>query len=153
MGQRNGNELDFVEKAVCRKSAGVLELCGQDGCDPVTTPYAWLGSHICEKLRRRDTDTVSESKWQIEELFLEQCGDLITQDGENDDADILSLYWLGYALMWMMISHDMTGPELAEKYDVMWWIANWETLHTLPTEVVCERAEEDAVKGPEGGGE
>lgn len=137
-------DLDSVERAICRKSADVLELCGKDGCDMVVTPYAWLASWACEKLRTEDPDVVAQSKWQIEDLFLAQYDEQIPKR-QNGHDECLALYWMGHAFMWMMLSRGISGPELGKKYDVMWWVDNWETLHTLPTQVVCDRAEEDAL--------
>ena len=96
--------LDFEEKALCRKVAGVFELSAINGYEPLNFISIWLNSDTALKLYQWNFKDIAQSKQyllhsiEIETSLLEP-----SEKRGKEDKTTKAMYWFGYTIMYLSL--------------------------------------------------
>ena len=90
--------LDFEEKALCRKVAGVLELAAIEGYEPIAFTKLWLSSKTAYNLYIWDFKDIAQSKQYL--LHSIEIEYQLTEEDKQNNVEQMSdaMYWAGYTL-------------------------------------------------------
>lgn len=133
------NNPDFYQKAIARKVGNTFRLAAEEGYAPLAFCDYWLHSDVARRLWDENPRDVAEwALYQLESLRLELSENgkqLPTGKGEPFPEE---MYWLGYLLTYWGFAEEISGPELAEKYEMDWILSQYDTLHTVSIEYAIE---------------
>jgi hypothetical protein len=135
--------LDFEEKALCRKVAGVLELSAKKGYEPFTFAKLWLASKTAQNLYEWDFKDVAQSKqYLLHSVELEYN---LEKSEIQENADYVAdvMYWGGYIFMYFSLENKITPQNMLDNYDIVRILQCYDTLHTVSSKVAVEKIDED----------
>ncbi len=134
--------LDFEEKALCRKVAGILELSAIRGYDPIRFLHLWMESKTANNLYNWDFNDIAQSKhYLLRSVEIEY--DISSDKEENDQYIIDAMYWCGYTLMYLSLESKITPLEVFKTYDVDRILCAYDTLHTVSSGVAVDMIRTD----------
>jgi hypothetical protein len=139
--------LDFEEKALCRKVAGVLELSAKRGYEPFAFAKLWLASKTAQNLYEWDFKDVAQSKqYLLHSIELEyNLGQEAIHENIQENTEYVAdvMYWGGYIFMYFSLENKIKPQELLDKYDIVRILQCYDTLHTVSSKVAVEMIDED----------
>ena len=137
--------LDFEEKILCRKVAGVLELAAIEGYEPIAFTKLWLSSKTAYNLYIWDFKDIAQSKQYL--LHSIEIEYQLTEEDKQNNVEQMSdaMYWAGYTLMYLSLLDKIEPKELLEMYDIGRILQCYDTLHILSVTVAIDKIKEDFV--------
>lgn len=131
--------LDFEEKALCRKVAGVLELSAERGYEPLAFMHLWLASKTADNLFHWDFYDVAQSKQHLLHSVELEYGFSPQEHGKPQNEDMAAdMYWGGYTFMYISLDENRKPCHMEEKYNVERVLKCYDTLHSLSTKVAVD---------------
>lgn len=136
--------LDFEEKALCRKIAGVFELSAINGYEPLNFISIWLNSDTALKLYQWNFKDIAQSKQyllhsiEIETSLLEP-----SEKRGKEDKTTKAMYWFGYTIMYLSLDTKKSPKEIISTYNVEKIYMCYETLHSLSSKNAVEEIDKN----------
>ena len=106
--------LDFEEKALCRKVAGVLELAAIEGYEPIAFTKLWLSSKTAYNLYIWDFKDIAQSKQYL--LHSIEIEYRLTEEDKQNNEELYNISYFG------KISELFTKTFLERTYLLDGWI-------------------------------
>ena len=130
--------IDFEEKAVCRLVARMFEIANKN---VILFPLVWLQSALNELVIKQQPAVISQSPLYLLESLEDEIHGLVPSKEEPYPSE--EMFWLGYILTYTQFDKGLSGKILAAEYDVKRFLANYETLHTLSSQMASDILVED----------
>lgn len=136
--------LDFEEKALCRKVAGVFELSAINGYEPFNFISTWLNSDTAMKLYQWDFKDIAQSKqYLLHSIEFEENLYENEEKRNKEDKTTKAMYWFGYIIMYLSLDTKISPKEIISTYDVVKIYMCYETLHSLSSKNAVEEIEKN----------
>lgn len=138
MAERAG----IFELTLARKIGDVLRILNQEyHFDSLELVADFTVSRLFQQIMDWDVSIVSQGKYYIAQLFVEEYQEKLPVKCGYDDSE--ALYWYGYLLTrWCQIEQT-TGKEIYEQYNVRSILQAYDVLHTLSIENAIEHIKMD----------
>ena len=130
------------EKALCRKTASMFKLAGEQGYPVLLFTRTWFSSQAAAGLYGYDFIAIAQwALYQLNSLLLE-CPELKEYKGKEFGYSEL-MYWAGYILAYWLFADETSWKDISENYDYEMMLRNYDYLHTLdPNKAILLAKEE-----------
>ncbi len=135
-------ELDYDEKAICRKVAGIFELAADYGYTPLHFLEKWASSEVAFNLYDLHCDKICQGKLYLLHDFQHEYPNAYKINGPNEEDKEL-MFWLGYIYTAATFAFKITPNSIYKKYDWNRYAASYDVIHTVSIDYMLDILQED----------
>lgn len=124
------NKLGFFDLSLANKVGYVLGILNTKyNFDAYEIIERFTSSNLFEHIIDWDVAVVSQSKYYIADLFLEEFEKDLPMKNSINNSD--ALFWYGYLITRWCIQEQIYGKDISENYNIISILQSYDVLHSL----------------------